>query len=77
MSRSKSGSAAVQFAYGAAPVPATRLRQDFLNHPRRLDADQLWSRPWNLYVSRVVVEPEQVQDRGVQVVDVDAVLGRR
>ena len=33
-----------------------------------------WSRPWNLYVNRIGSKPKQVQDRGVQVVDVDAVL---
>ena len=33
-----------------------------------------WSRPWNLYENRIGSKPKQMQDRGVQIVDVDAIL---
>ena len=33
-------------------------------------------RPWYWYVSRIVVDPQQVQHRGVQVVDMHRVLSR-
>ena len=65
----------------AYPSPP-RIRDDSRNAPHaRMALTTLpdtsvrrKSRPWNGYVSRLVIDAQQVQHRGVQVVDVDDVL---
>ena len=56
------------------PSPLPRLRQQLLDHLRRLDAGQPLVEALVPDAEPLVVEAEQVQHRGVEVADVDRVL---
>ena len=59
----------------AAQIPKTnRLRQHLADHARRLDAGQPGAQAAVLVGEPLVVDPEQVHDRRLQIPDVHRVL---